>query len=235
MPVHHAHAASSPLLLFLTIRDQPRSAPGACNRRYALRPRAPQSRRARHRAGCSGRSRTCGHGDRAGLWGRRVGCVEVRDSYKGLPGLPRHAGVGGAETVAVPWRFRVGGAEKAEPATEALHQAGAGHVEVVERIVAGWVERGDERHDEPSTMPAMNSVASDPTLNCTWPAGAGAGPARPRPPCRCSRGSGRGCDPTARATATPPGHSQAHARPRPAAGRGPARRSVAYCSAVRPG
>src|SRR2546429_8643360 len=41
-----------------------------------------------------------------------------------------------------------GRAKRAQPAAEALDEAVAGHIEVVERIVAGGVERGDERHDE---------------------------------------------------------------------------------------
>jgi hypothetical protein len=95
-------------------------------------------RRARHRIGCSGRSPTCGDGDRTGLRGRRVGCVEVRNSSKGLLGLPRHVRVGGAEAAAAPGGFRVGGAERAEPASEAFHEAVAGYVEVVEQVVTGW-------------------------------------------------------------------------------------------------
>src|SRR5262245_55776169 len=86
-----------------------------------------------------------------GLCGRcRVCCVEVRDGSEGLLGLPRHTGVGRAEAAAVPRRFRIGSAERTEPAAEVFHQAVAGHVKVAERVVARRVERSDERHDEGS-------------------------------------------------------------------------------------
>jgi hypothetical protein len=61
---------------------------------------------------------------------------------------PRHAGIGRAKAAAVPRRLRADGAERAEPAAEAIDEAAAGHIKVVERVVAGGVERGDERHDE---------------------------------------------------------------------------------------
>src|SRR5947207_709163 len=85
--------------------------------------------------GCGGsRSQLRLPSPRAGLCGWwRVCCVEVRDGPERLLGLPGHAGVGRAAAVAVPRRFRMGGAERTEPAAEALDQAVAGHVEVIER------------------------------------------------------------------------------------------------------
>ena len=71
-----------------------------------------------------------------------------------------------------PGDLRVGGAERAQAAAEALDEAVAGHVEIVERVIAGGVESAAlaaPNTEPPSTRLAMNSVASEPMLNTTWP------------------------------------------------------------------
>jgi hypothetical protein len=80
--------------------------------------------------------------------GRTSPAVHLGHRPEGCLRLPRHVRVGRSVSLPVPWRIWKGLAKRPEPASEALHQRVARHVEVVQRLVAARIEGRHEGHDE---------------------------------------------------------------------------------------